>query len=82
MNIPLQIFAPLCALGYFSALACQGERNFHVLYELVAGASKAGLAKELKVTVILRTYHNEIVLCSRVLADAMAYYCPMAASTL
>ena len=28
----------------------QGERNFHILYELAAGGAASGLSKQLKVT--------------------------------
>lgn len=31
--------------------SCQGERNFHILYELVAGGAKGGLSRKLKVMV-------------------------------
>lgn len=33
----------------------QGERNFHVLYELVAGATALGMAKDLRVGVFSST---------------------------
>lgn len=31
-------------------LSFQGERNFHILYELVAGGAASGLSAQLKVT--------------------------------
>lgn len=40
-----------------SITLAQGERNFHVLYELVAGAAKCGLAKDLKAS---KPFHREL----------------------
>lgn len=45
-EFPLFFFVVFCVSG---RLSLQGERNFHILYELVAGAPKCGLAKELQV---------------------------------
>lgn len=38
-----------CFLLFWLLNVSKGERNFHILYELVAGGATSGLAKQLKV---------------------------------
>lgn len=45
-----RLIPDFASLSCLSAHGTQGERNFHILYELVAGAARSGLAKKLKVT--------------------------------
>lgn len=49
--------------GFCACVVIQGERNFHILYELVAGATQCGLAKELKVCRTAYLYSGILVLC-------------------
>ena len=47
---PLGLTPQLVSSLFFVVVAPQGERNFHILYELAAGGAASGLSAQLKVT--------------------------------
>lgn len=58
-----------------NVVRAQGERNFHILYELVAGAKRSNLAKQLEVRMSTSGLSTMGIVCVAGVLHYTALYC-------